>query len=91
MFVSVLRGRKDLQVLGIIVLFVAIAMMHVLALAQRSPDDLFGHDPMLVRIATNVGQRMILADSNQDVAIAGDRSAASPIRITWSRMDDAHG
>jgi hypothetical protein len=55
--------------------------MDLFSSLERTSDLGLGYKAMFVGIASNVGQRMIETDFDQDVSVRGDRSSALP---TWT-------
>lgn len=79
----------DLKVLRAIVRLVAVDVMRDFALHQRAAQLLLGYQPMLVNVAAHVRQ-MMARHPQENVTVRTDRSAAAPVRVARTRMNNTH-
>lgn len=73
-------GRKDFDVVGPVVLLVAVDVMHDLAGLEQAAQFLASHEPVLVHIAAAVGER-VAVHLHQPVAATRKRPAALPVGV----------
>jgi hypothetical protein len=70
---------QDHEVLGAIVLPVAIDVMNDFVAREGSPKNRAHYQPVLPRVSLGVRARMAAADFDADVAIPVDRATSSPV------------
>ncbi len=80
MVINVLASHHDLQIGGVIILTISVAMMHYLTQNERSTKGAFYDQAMFQDVATQIRSR-ILRHSNENVTLAVQGAASVPISI----------
>lgn len=89
-FNGVIMARGfDFQIFGAVIALIAVAMVNLLAALKGAPDHLFGDQSMLIHIAPAVRLGMTGA-LDQPIPVGCARATAFPIRVSVTRMYDAH-
>jgi hypothetical protein len=87
---SMFTQCQQLEVPRVVIALHLILMVDLFALAKRSPQHLFCRQPVLVRIASYVGQVVTFADQDQHIAPRVCDATAAPIRIVRASIMLSH-